>query len=249
MVRCALSDSALSAYGIVPCEHAPAHFTGHLQCLNSLSHRHFACTQPEAAAPLFTPSNGDMPHLTTLLKRFQPKYFRINHSNQYKTFIIHHIATDPHHPLYLQRNREYESRKRKGLWWHVTSGADLSKSGVVRSTCRKRLRKAFASVLKERGFDEFGMLVEPELLEKYIGVGLLPVKGGDNVAFKGSMKFHALGSLIPAKQEDVKKEFTVIVDAMLGDLKEQLREEKRADAVRSQLDWRSKLRTAPLSAR
>jgi hypothetical protein len=185
-----------------------------------------------------------MQNLTTLIKRFQPKHFRINYSDQYKSFIIHHIVTDPHHPLYLQRKREYANRKREGLWWHVTSGAELSKSGVVRSTCRKRLRRAFASVLR---FDEHGKLVAPELLEKYIGVGILPAEGWDNVALKGSLKFHALSPLIPAKQEDVTKEFATIVDAMIHGLKEQLQEDTWAQAVRSQLDWRSKIRKVPQS--
>ena len=100
--------------------------------------------------------------ISSVFARNQPKTFRVSYSPQYNYFFIPRILNDKQHPLYESRLRESQNRKKEKLWWHATTGNELSKSSVVRSWCRRRLRNAFTEVLQERGFDEHGMLVKDE---------------------------------------------------------------------------------------
>lgn len=190
------------------------------------------------------PSTQSRKAVSSLLSHFQPKLFRLNYSPSYTTFIPHHILNDPQHPLHLQRKREYASRKQEGLWWHVTSNADLAKSSVVRNTCRKRLRKAFADALRERGFDEHGRLVEIGALERHLGKSETWVKGQKkDIALTGSLRFHVMGPLIPAKYVDMKNETGMVLEALLEGVKAdvgQSRREVGREDVRAQ--WTAPLR-------
>jgi hypothetical protein len=200
-----------------------------------------------------SPSTGATKAVTALLAHFQPKLFRLNYSPNYTTFIKHFIAHDAQHPLNIQRKREYENRKREGLWWHITSTVDLSKSSVVRNSCRKRLRKAFVDALRERGFDERGKLVEFEALEKHLGSLGGWMRGGEDVhiALTGSLRFHVAGPLITAKYKEVKEESGMVIEALLEGVKKEVAPSRRAptsaDAVRSQWNPPPRIRKSPAS--
>ncbi|KAF1963184.1 hypothetical protein CC80DRAFT_378144, partial [Byssothecium circinans] len=156
-----------------------------------------------------------MTSLIHLLRRYQPKTFRISYGTDYNLFAVQHVLNDPQHPLHIQRKREQERRKKEGLWWHATTGTELSKSSVVRSWCRRRLNNAFTDVLKKRGFDQYGRLVDAEALQvanKRLGE---MVRGHQDFNLKGSFRFHALVPCIPAKYAELQEEFGIIMDAML----------------------------------
>lgn len=106
---------------------------------------------------------------------------------------------------------------------------DLSKSSVVRNTCRKRLRRAFADALRERGFDERGKLVEVEALEKHLGNsgGWLKGRADVDIALTGGLRFHVLGPLIPAKYVEVKEETGMVIEALLDGVKEEVAQRRR----------------------
>ncbi|KAF2257276.1 hypothetical protein BU26DRAFT_513978 [Trematosphaeria pertusa] len=151
----------------------------------------------------------------SLLAKHTPKTFKVSYSPDYTTFIIHHILSDSQHPLYELRKREYEKRKNEGLWWHVTTFLDLSKSGVVRSWCRRRLRNAFTEELKARGFNEHGKLVKKEALKGLQDrLGELP-KNEEGLSLKGSVRLQVLPALISAKYADVRQETGKLVDILL----------------------------------
>jgi hypothetical protein len=154
--------------------------------------------------------------LLQCLRQSKLKYFKVSYSAEYKTFVPHHILSDPLHPLYQQRLREQNKRKREGLWWHATTGLDLSKSSVVRSWCRRRIRDAFVDLLKKRGFDEFGKLVDTKALEEGRFKQLAKVlKTREDYSLTGSFRFHAEQAVIPAKFVHIQQELSLVVDAML----------------------------------
>jgi hypothetical protein len=157
---------------------------------------------------------GIIDHLT----RFTPHTFKINYSPGYKTFLVHHAASDPLHPMHILRRRQLAARKHEGLWWHVTTGLDLSKSGVVRSWCRKRLRNAFTEGLKERGFDEFGRLVNVAILRKHKGFERISERDGD-LSLTGSVRLHISPALVTTKYADVRKETDTMISILLAGVK------------------------------
>lgn len=160
-----------------------------------------------------------MKAIARLLSRFQPKTFRINYTPEYKTFFQPHAASDPLHPLHILRVREIKERKREGLWWHVTSGAESSKSSVVRSWCRRRLRNAFIEVLKDRGFDEFGRRVDAvALTDQHKASGhILECKQASSLT--GSVRLHVKPTLVAAKYADVREEAAAVVDILVEGIK------------------------------
>ncbi|KAF2689309.1 hypothetical protein K458DRAFT_413607 [Lentithecium fluviatile CBS 122367] len=192
-----------------------------------------------------------MKHIFSFLARFRPKHFRINYSPDYRCFIKHYVLSDELHPLHHLRQREYEDRKREGLWWHVTSSLDLSKSSVVRNVCRKRLRKAFIEALKERGFDEHGKLVEADVLEKHLGSMGRWLRGRQDVCLTGSVRLHVQAPLIPAKYKDVKMESGMVIEALIEGIKAEVmqanRGSERPKVLRSQWDSQPKSRKIPPS--
>jgi hypothetical protein len=168
--------------------------------------------------------------VTNFLANHTSKHFRIHYSPSYTTFITHHILADPQHPLYNQQKRKLNNRKQEGLWWHVTAGIDLSKSSVVRNTCRKRLRNAFTTALQERGFDERGVIVDAEALKKHLGGLGHWLQGRNSIGLTGSLRLHVQKPCIPAKVKDVKVECEMIIEALLGGLRSKVMQASREPA-------------------
>ncbi|OAG05107.1 uncharacterized protein CC84DRAFT_1165436 [Paraphaeosphaeria sporulosa] len=153
--------------------------------------------------------------------RFQPTTFKVSYSPEYRTYLQHHAASDWLHPLHILRRRELAERKREALWWHVTSGIDLSRSSVVRSWCRRRLRGAFTEGLKERGFDEFGRLLNVAKLREQKGFKSLSERNAD-LSLDGSVRLHITPALVTAKYADVRKETGGIIDILVEALRDNL---------------------------
>lgn len=163
-------------------------------------------------------TSSPMKAIYGLFARLQPTTFKVSYSPQYKTFLQQHAANDWPHPLRIQRRREMAARKKEGLWWHVTSGVDLSRSGVVRSWCRRRLRNAFTEGLKERGFDDFGRLVNVTRLREHKGFERLSERDGC-LSLEGSVQLRISPALVTAKYADVRKETNATIDILLEALK------------------------------
>jgi hypothetical protein len=140
------------------------------------------------------------------LAKIKPRFFKVNYSPEYQRFIVNHVATDPSHPLYEMQKRRIAERKKEGLWWHVTTGADLAKSSCVRSWARRRLRNAIVEELKARGFDENGKPIERNGFVSGLG------------AIKGSLRLHVQTPLIPAKFVDVRAEVGNILEVLVDDV-------------------------------
>jgi hypothetical protein len=145
------------------------------------------------------------------LARHQSKFFKINYTPEYKTFIINYVVSDPSHPLHEAQKRRSMDRKQEGLWWHITTGADLSKSSCVRSWSRRRLRNAIVEELKAHGYDENGRLVKRKASDS--GGILTTIATGD---LKGSLRLHAQAPLIPAKYVDVKTEVGQVIKTIVS---------------------------------
>ncbi|PVH98376.1 hypothetical protein DM02DRAFT_484075, partial [Periconia macrospinosa] len=137
--------------------------------------------------------------LSRRLNTFNSTAFRVLYAPDYQTFVTNFILTDRQHPLYPIMVRRNEERKKEGIWWHVTTTNDLSKSSVVRSWCRRRLRNAFTDALKTRGFDRFGRLVDAGALEVPFRSLANVVKDKPDFQLRGSFRFHAQVPVIPAK--------------------------------------------------
>ncbi|KAJ4297782.1 hypothetical protein N0V90_005677 [Kalmusia sp. IMI 367209] len=140
------------------------------------------------------------------LARTKPKTFKLSYTPEYKTYIQHHAFSDPQHPLHIPRRREMKERKEEGLWWHVTTGIDLSKSGVVRSWCRRRLRNAFTEELKAQGFDKYGRLVHIHSLAREHRDLALVLQTQKDFSLTGSVRLHITPALVAAKYMDVRRE-------------------------------------------
>jgi hypothetical protein len=148
------------------------------------------------------------------LARERFKFFNINYSSEYKTFIPNHVIIDPSHPLHTTQKRRARARKKEGLWWHATTGVDLAKSSCVRSWARRRLRQAIIEELKARGYDENGKVIDRA-----------PAKYGEDLRttkdfvkpldLKGSLKLHVQVPLLPAKFVDVKAEAGKVVQLVV----------------------------------
>ena len=148
------------------------------------------------------------------LAKQQPKFFRVSYSTEYKTFITNHILADPWHPVHETQKRRFKERPREGLWWHVTTAADLSKSSCVRSWSRRRLRNAIVEELRARGFDENGKAI----ISKKFNSGNTALRSTfpSSPAIQGSLRLHAQPPLIPAKFTEVKAEVGRTVDIILA---------------------------------
>ncbi|KAF2130926.1 hypothetical protein P153DRAFT_365551 [Dothidotthia symphoricarpi CBS 119687] len=151
-----------------------------------------------------------MKSIFSLLARQQLKTFKVNYAPEYKTFIIHHVCTDQSHPLNEAQRRRQREWKKEGLWWHATTGVDLSKSSCVRAWARRRLRNAVTEELKARGYDEKGKPLDGA-----------SVKGKSDLT--GSLRLHAQLPLLPATYVDVKEEVGKVLDMLLEGAKEETR--------------------------
>lgn len=154
-----------------------------------------------------------MTDIKRALSRVKTTNFKLAYNPGYNTHVVHHLAEDKLHPLQVLRSRELRQRKREGLWWHVTTSLDSSKSSVVRSWARRRLRNAFKEELVARGFDEFGRPAQAETLLS--GTGVKSDAPG-SVSLTGSVKLHVNSPLIAASFADLKRETGVIIDVLRG---------------------------------
>lgn len=155
-----------------------------------------------------------MSKIVSQLARLQSNFFKVLYSPEYKTFIQNYVVADQSHPLHQAQKRRARERKKEGLWWHVTTGADLSKSSCVRSWSRRRLRNAIVEELRLRGYDENGKVLETRHtgdVDGTIEAGLASKRD-----IEGSLRLHAQAALIPAKFTDVKVEVGNLVDVLTG---------------------------------
>lgn len=158
--------------------------------------------------------HGEMSKTITHSARQQFKFFKIIHATAYAPLIINHVIADASHPLHVAQTRKLQERKKEGLWWHATVGADLVKSSCVRTWARRRLRNAVIEELRARGYDEKGILIRsgPQ------GSDMPPQKSLDPRLpreLKGSLRLHILPPLIPAKYVEVKAEAGKILDLLI----------------------------------
>jgi hypothetical protein len=179
-----------------------------------------------------------------LLAKCKFSYFYSSYSPTYSFLIKHHVLSDQYHPLFTRIYRKHAERKRAGLWWHVTMGLDSSKTKVVRTWLRRRLRNAFIDELEARNISEDGKL----------GAGnerahLPTIQGflqrGESVSLEGSVKLHAQTPLVAAKYADVRKETGMVIDALLEGLEMELKGRKEhaafAQRERPRVPNRSKM--------
>ncbi|KAF3046052.1 hypothetical protein E8E12_010697 [Didymella heteroderae] len=147
------------------------------------------------------------------LARLKPALFKLSYSPAYTSFLPNHIATNTSHPLNITQRRLLKQRKQEGLWWHTTTGTDISKLSCVRHWALRRLKRAFVEELRERGYDESGKLVDVGKIEDAYVQRV--VKSGRRVDMAGSLRMHGVPTLVPAKYEKVKEEVRAIVDALV----------------------------------
>lgn len=129
--------------------------------------------------------------------------FSITYTPQYKTLIPSYVLTDPWHPLYISQRRRAKEKKKEGLWWHATTGTELSKSGCVRAWVRRRIRHAVTEELRLRGYDEKGLFLDRTPQQ------------GSPPDLTGSLRIHALVPLISAKFVQVKADIGHMIDALI----------------------------------
>lgn len=146
----------------------------------------------------------------------QTKLFKTNYATGYKTFIPNHVTADHMHPLNETQKRLQKARKKEGLWWHVTTGVDLSKSSCVRSWARRRLRNAVEDELKARGFNENGTWNSHQPTKAETSPLSRP-KPSKSTDLTGSLRLHIQAALVPAKYVDIKAEVGSILDAIVVD--------------------------------
>ncbi|CAI6339277.1 unnamed protein product [Periconia digitata] len=159
---------------------------------------------------------ADPKAFTRLTPRLNITTFRLNYSPGYNTFIINRVIDDRQHPLHILQTRLRDQRRKEGLWWHATTGTELCKSSRIRTWCRRRLRNAFTGALNERGFDQYGRLVDASALQgplAHLGRALRQHK---DFSLSGSIRMHALVPLIPAKYTLVQREVTELLDLLLS---------------------------------
>lgn len=167
-----------------------------------------------------TQSRGAMKSVFSLIGRQQFKTFRASHSPDYKTFTIQHVASDLSHPLHETQKRRQVARPKRGLWWHATTGVDLSKSSCVRAWARRRLRNALREELLQRGFDQTGIMVSPEAIGDRADL-LHLLQQGRALHLTGSLRLHVQPALIPAKYTEVRTETGQLIDILLQGLVQQ----------------------------
>ncbi|KAL6703306.1 hypothetical protein ACN47E_010013 [Coniothyrium glycines] len=170
-----------------------------------------------------------MRSLAFMFARIPWQTLRVSYSAEHKTsFILHHIATDPTHPLHEAQRRRQLQRPKQGLRWHVTTGSDLSKSSCVRSWARRRLRNAVKDELAQRGYDETGMLVNLKAIQGRPDLHNVLHKG-ESLDIAGSLRLHVQPALILASYNDVRAETGRIFDAILESIKDKVRDPRGVD--------------------
>lgn len=171
-----------------------------------------------------------MNKIYTALAKQQSSLFKVSYTPGYSNLIPHHVIADRAHPLYETQKRRLEEKKKVGLWWHVTSGNDLSKSSCVRTWARRRLRQALLEELKVRGYNEKGKRKPEEI-------------GKRTPDLKGSLRLHIQLPLVSAKFEDVKAEIRKVIDTMVQAAKADV---TTFDAAKGERSWKKKATQKPI---
>ena len=149
----------------------------------------------------------------SLVAKQPPKTFKVYYTTVYKSLFTNHVATDPAHPLYETQRRRQAEKKKEGLWWHATAGADSAKSSCIRTWARRRLRNAVVDELKARGYDETGKFAKPKDVPQRADL-MARVGAGRTLDLKGSLRLHVQPPLIPAKYVDIRAEAGALIDAL-----------------------------------
>jgi hypothetical protein len=152
------------------------------------------------------------------LAKQQSKLFKVNYAPEYKTFINNYVVSDTSHPLHETQKRRSRERKKEGLWWHATTGADLTKSSCVRAWARRRLRNAVVEELRTRGYDEHGKVLDAGDLQSG-GNSSRITAPSKSPNLKGSLRLHIQAPLIPAKYTEIKAETAKIIEIIVGAIK------------------------------
>lgn len=159
-----------------------------------------------------------MKSVFSLLAKHQPKTFKVSYSPEYNTFTIQHVVADPSHPLHETQKRRQRERPKEGLWWHATTGADLSKSSCVRAWARRRLRNAVRDELALRGFDETGKVASMKAIQDRPDLANV-LRQGKMPHLTGSLRLHVQPPLIPAKYAQLRAETGQVIEILLHALK------------------------------
>jgi hypothetical protein len=174
-------------------------------------------TRPTTTTPPPPPDHAAMKPFSVFaaIMRKPPALFTVSHSHDYKTFIMQHVLADRTHPLHETQKRRQRQRKREGLWWHVTTSSELSKSSCVRAWARRRLRNAVVEELKLRGYDDTGRPLPVDESTKTAAAVLPKSTAPTMPELTGSMRLHVQAPLIPAKFPAVRAEIGHVVDQLV----------------------------------
>jgi hypothetical protein len=140
-----------------------------------------------------------MSRAASIVLRQRSHLFKIQYALEYKSFVLNQVLINRQHPLHELKKKKQKEKKQIGLWWFITSPADLSRSSCVRTWARRRLREAVIEELKVRGYDDNG----------------LPLKGQNTTQLKGSLRLIVQTPIIPAKFAEVKAETGKLIDALV----------------------------------
>lgn len=86
---------------------------------------------------------------------FSVIYCRENHI----PYVAARYIKDYDHPITPKIVHMYQNREQGILWWTVVIGALITRKSVVRSYYARRIKVAFRTALKERGYDAAGRRV------------------------------------------------------------------------------------------
>ncbi|EUC30516.1 hypothetical protein COCCADRAFT_103717 [Bipolaris zeicola 26-R-13] len=183
-----------------------------------------------------------------ILAKNKPNTFTVSYAPEYKNFILNHVVSDASHPLHETQKRRQAERKKQGLWWHATTGVNLSRSSCVRAWARRRLRNAIKDELKERGYDDHGMFVNAKAIQDRPDLmGLL--KAGKKLDLTGSLRLHIQEPLITAKYAEVRAETGNVIEAVVQAMKNGPGEPGSSRPTRKRPDWNPPSVHRPLSPR
>lgn len=172
----------------------------------------------------------------------------VSYAPEYKNFIVNHVVSDASHPLHETQKRRQAERKKQGLWWHATTGVNLSKSSCVRAWARRRLRNAVKDELKERGYDDHGMFVNAKAIQDRPDLVDL-LKAGKKLDLTGSLRLHVQEPLIAAKYAEVRTETGSVIEAVVQAMKNRQGGYGSSRPTRKRPEWNPPSAQRPFSPR
>ncbi|KAF2263427.1 hypothetical protein CC78DRAFT_275041 [Lojkania enalia] len=185
------------------------------------------------------------------LRRQKFHCFSVSYQSGFNSFILHHIISNSQHPLYTIRKRKYIERERAfrdhpDLFWHAIAPNNCSKTKVVRTWARRRLRNAFVEELRERGINQDGTLENAERVTKYSDTLGKFMKDGKALRLKGSLRLLALPPVLSTKYVDVRKETGRVADILLQCLEDDCISSKNAPHAQKMDSGKSQKTNVPL---